>query len=122
MARTVDVSAFADALALELVDYGEDVKKRLHEDLQVSGQETLDAVQDRSPVDCGRYQMGWRCEFKGAYGDEKIVVHNATDWQLTHLLEKGHATRNGAGWVRAQPHIAPAFETGKRAFERRLNL
>lgn len=50
MARTVDVSAFADALALELVDYGEDVKKHLHEDLQVSGQETLDAVQDLSLI------------------------------------------------------------------------
>lgn len=123
MARAVDVSAFSDALAFELVDFGEDVRKRLHEDVQASGQETLDAVQDRSPVDCGRYRSGWRCKITGANTDEeKATIYNQTDYQLTHLLEKGHATRSGAGWVRAQPHIAPAFEVGKREFERRLSL
>lgn len=44
------------------------------------------------------------------------VIWNRTNYQLTHLLEFGHATRNGTGWVNAQPHIRDVEQKYKVKF------
>ena len=54
----------------------------------------------------GRYAAGWTFEPKTG-GLKGYIVHNATDYQLTHLLENGHALWNGTKRVKAQKHIAP---------------
>lgn len=71
----------------------------------------------------GRYARGWRAKpigAGGAFGVYGYVVHNATDWQLTHLLENGHVIRNGKGtYGRTKPirHIKPAEEAGIMRYE-----
>lgn len=48
-----------------------------------------------------------------------VTVYNRKHYRLTHLLEKGHALRQG-GRTKAFPHIAPAEETAERTFMNRI--
>lgn len=63
----------------------------------------------------GDYRKGWRA--KKVNG--KWIVHNATDYQLTHLLEKGHALANG-GRSKAYPHIKLVEQELIEEFEREI--
>ena len=73
----------------------------------------------------GRYVSGWttRIEKYGRSG-QGVVVYNATDWQLTHLLENGHEIVNkkdGTGWSAPRPHIKPAYRSLKGKYLKALN-
>ena len=61
----------------------------------------------------GDYRKGWRVKRVSKRG---WVIHNATNYQLTHLLEKGHALANG-GRSNKFPHIAPVEEYLIETFE-----
>lgn len=98
-----------DKLASEITKalrtYTSEVEKDI---LKVEEKVASDAVQrlrTNSPEDTGDYRKGWRMKREG----KKIVIYNATDASLTHLLEKGHAQRGG-GRVAPRVHIAPVEE------------
>ena len=48
-----------------------------------------------------------------------VTVYSPSRYMLAHLLEHGHAKRNG-GRTRAIPHIAPAEEAGVEQLEREI--
>ncbi|MFM9785961.1 hypothetical protein, partial [Streptomyces scabiei] len=57
---------------------------------------------------------GWRKKRDGT----GYIVHNSTDFQLTHILEKGHAKKSG-GRTQAQPHIIDAERVAIESMEKR---
>jgi hypothetical protein len=81
---------------------------------EVSNQLKKDLTQD-SPEKTGDYKKGWRVKkFK-----KVNIVHNKTDYQLTHLLEHGHVKING-GRTDAQIHIRPNEEIAVNDFLKRV--
>ena len=62
-----------------------------------------------------RYIKGWTYKKVG----DIFIVHNKTDYQLTHLLEKGHVKRGG-GRVPAYAHIRPAELAAIKKFEQAI--
>lgn len=92
-------------------NYTQDVKEKIDAAAKETARDLSKELQQKSPEKTGDYKKGWRVKKKG----KKYVVHNATDYQLTHLLEHGHAKRGG-GRTHAQIHIAPAEHKAVEAF------
>ncbi len=100
---------FAKEIAKALSEYTNEVTEGLDEAKKEVAKETAKTLKRTSPVGDykggGDYAKGWRAKKVG----NGYVVHNKTDYQLTHLLEYGHAKRGG-GRVQAYPHIEEAEE------------
>jgi len=75
-------------------------------------------IGEKAPVGkTGRYAKSWRVKTTEENSQKLIqTVHSPKRYMLAHLLEKGHAKRNG-GRTRAIPHIAPAEQAGVEQLE-----
>lgn len=81
----------------------------------------LKNTKDTYKVRSGKYNKGWSVKTEKGRGTIKCIVHNKDNYQLTHLLEKGHRIigRDGTikGQTRAFPHIAPVEEVSNKKYE-----
>lgn len=68
----------------------------------------------------GKYARGWRAKNEG----DGWVVYNSTDWQLTHLLNNGHAVVNRFGdtgkRVNGDNHIGKVEDWAKEEYPRQV--
>lgn len=123
MSTMVSVDDLADAIQDELEKYREDVTDGVKKSVQAAAKQCRDEIKDASPVRTGRYRKGWRAStaYESAE-DIRIMVHNKTDYQLTHLLEKSHLTRDGVTRTTAIPHIAPAEKHAAETLENKVKV
>ena len=108
MSRYVDGHKAAELIARTLDDYATDVTEEFFTAMSKAGKrakkdlQNTNAFNDRS----GDYRKGWAIRTKREKYGINVLVYNKAKPGLTHLLEKGHATRNGTG--RSYPADTPA--------------
>lgn len=110
---------FAKQLTKTLQDYSNVLEEDIKEILTDVGDEAKVRVSDSSPKRTGKYKRNWKVKKTSKKGKFQVEVYN-TSYQLTHLLENGHRTRNGSGWVEARPHIAAVNEWAQEEAESRI--
>ena len=96
-----------------LTKYGDDVYEVLSAAVAEISNEATKKLRAGGPYGgTGAYKNDWAADDipKGVLSKTR-VVYNTEHYRLTHLLEKGHVSRNGTrrtfGTVRAYPHIKP---------------
>lgn len=120
MARTVRIDQLADAINETLREYADLASEDMKESIVDAGKTVKKEISSTAPKDTGKYRKSWTS--KKTYEDSTrltVTVHSPRRYYLTHLLENGHAKRNG-GRVSARPHIAPAEEKGEAELMRNL--
>lgn len=104
--QTLDLSKAVNAV---LEEYGETVEDSMQKVLKDVGQQAVNILKEKSPKMSGRYAKGWRADAeKLAYGSYEIVVHNKTDWNLTHLLNNGFYSVRAKKRIHGDGHIDSA--------------
>lgn len=111
----VRIDQLSDEIVKAMQEYTEEVEEGLEKAKTKVVKDGVKALKNSGPSNTGRYQKGWRATKQ----DGAMVVHNAARPSLTHLLENGHAKRNG-GRVGGIPHIAPVEQSMIDAFEKEV--
>lgn len=121
MGNQTGTDGMAEAIMKEMERYavstGETVK-------QIAKEVSADAAKElkgTSPKRTGAYAKSWRSKKKYENSHSAgYLVYSKGHYRLTHLLEKGHAGRNGGRKVAAVTHIGPAEEKAVREFQEKL--
>ncbi len=110
--QTVRIDQLADAVMKGLEEYAKLATDDLKKDVQKAGKKAKEQIESTAPKKTGKYSKSWAVKKTKETSDSiQVMVHSKNRYQLTHLLEFGHAKRGG-GRTKAFPHIAPAEQAG----------
>lgn len=118
MSTKCTVDELAKTIEKELKEFENVTDEAVDKGVTLTAKQAAEELRNAHPNGSGKYgswdkkyNKGWKVmqtKTDKRY-NKKATVHNATDYQLTHLLEKGHALRGG-GRAQAFPHIAPVAD------------
>ncbi|MBR2677825.1 MAG: HK97 gp10 family phage protein [Bacilli bacterium] len=102
-----------------LNEYSNDIQEGITREAESVAKEAVSELKVTSPIRTGKYRKGWRVKTTKGRGFVECIVHNSTNYQLTHLLEKPHLKRNG-GITTPKVHIKPVEEKSKKEYEQKV--
>lgn len=111
------IDDMADEIMKGLTEYSELADSAMKKAVRKTATSVKNEISANAPVKSGRYRKSWTAKkTKENSHTLEMTVHSKDRYQIAHLLEKGHAKRNG-GRVAAISHIAPAEENGADMLE-----
>lgn len=119
MAKKIPIDRLSAEINKILTEYGEDVQRDVDEAAAKVTKAGVRAVKGNSRNTfggSGKYASGWTSKFEKGRLSSQGIIYNATVPGLPHLLEHGHANRNG-GRTPGRPHIAPVEQKIIKDFE-----
>lgn len=120
MADRIRCDQLADAVMRGLEEYKDLAVDEMKAAVKKAGNTAKKEISAGAPVRTGAYKKSWAVKTtKESSNAMEVTVYSRNRYQLAHLLEKGHALRNG-GRARAFPHIAPAEQNAVEMLEREI--
>ena len=108
----VDLQAQVEQL---LAEYGKQCSNVVNEAVHEVSKEALKKLKKESPKRTGLYSKGWKVkktDYKFAANDI-LYGKEASTYAIAHLLEHGHAKRNG-GRTAPMPHVAKVEDWARK--------
>ena len=112
--QKVSVDGLADAVMEGLEEYNKLATDKVKAAVKKAGMTVRKEISSTAPRRSGKYADSWRTKTTAESSTSmQVTVYSPSRYMLAHLLEHGHALRNG-GRARAFPHIAPAEVAGEK--------
>lgn len=120
MVVKVDYNSLSEEIQNQLKTFGTALNREINEGLKEVADKTAETLRQGGPYNerRGKYTRDWAVKLRSrSYSSvtmtEEYTVYNKKNYQFTHLLEKGHVSRNGSR-VRPFEHIKPAEELAEQ--------
>ncbi len=109
--KKIPVDRLASEVMKGLNEYSDLADNVLKKAVKDAGTKVKKLIRNTAPSKHGTYAKSWRTKTTAESSHNiEVTVYSPTRYFLAHLLENGHAKRNG-GRVSGKAHIAPAEET-----------
>ena len=107
------IDDMADVIMKGLTEYADLADTAMKSAVKKTATSVKKEISANAPKNSGKYRKSWTTKkTKENSHTLEMTVHSKDRYQIAHLLEKGHAKRNG-GRVSGKPHIAPAEAHGE---------
>lgn len=106
MSKSIKIDNLQKEIESILEEYSEDALDVVKQTVPKIGKKAVSELKKKSPKHTKRYAKGWKLKQENERLSTSAIVYNKDRYQITHLLENGHANRDG-GRTNGQPHIKP---------------
>ena len=112
---TIGAGALSETIMAILEEYGDKATEVIREEAPKAAKKAAKELRATSPTRFGGYARGWTVQSRETTLGAYAAAYNSRFPGLPHLLEFGHALRNG-GRSRAIVHIAPVNEAAQKEY------